>query len=458
MKIILWSFQLILFVLSLLLGYELDDTHYLIYLTIINFLISFFIVNIRRQNFINLNTFFLFGFSLFILGRFFAYLISSNFQEVILDEIYCFDFFINHCATYNEQIFLLNFINITIVGFSFPFIFSSSFAIKKTQKNIRVISRDVIILAPIVYISSFYILYTSFYKIILTVNQGYLALYASQSETYQTPVELVVYSFFISYIALLFSTVDTGKKIMVFNFKILVLVLIIILISGIFTGARTNFVTGLLLFIWLKYRNAKISMSKYLIFFIGCVALIIIMDTIAGLSGARAMGDRAKFFEQLTHTIYSQGGTVMIMNFALNLENPPALGYLKTILPGIQIFFNHFGIIDRYEFDWSSYLAYQNDSELYNAGFGLGWSLFADLYLLAGKFMPLYIIFIILWGWILKKISLSRSSYGKGLLFIFILYVFSISRASISPLIFTFFIYTFLFLLFSRRIKQKNIL
>jgi hypothetical protein len=156
----------------------------------------------------------------------------------------------------------------------------------------------------------------------------------------------------------------------------------------------------------------------------------------------------------ISDAFYSQGGTFLIVNEALKIDNPPLLGYLKTLLPGIQILFTSFGVTERYKFDWSSNLAYKLDKILYQEGFGLGWSVFADLYFLAFGILPLYLIMLFFWGKWLNILDSKQSQFIKAASFIFVFYVFALPRNSISPVLFTLLIYLILVSLLRMRIAK----
>lgn len=142
------------------------------------------------------------------------------------------------------------------------------------------------------------------------------------------------------------------------------------------------------------------------------------------------------------------------MNEVFKMDEVPFLGYIKTIIPGVQVFFTSFGITERYMFDWGSNLAYRLDKGLYQSGFGLGWSIFADFYLLAFGFLPVYLVLIFFWGRILNILDTQRTQFVQALSFIFAFYVFALPRNSISPLLFTILIYIILVSLFKMRIKK----
>jgi hypothetical protein len=54
-------------------------------------------------------------------------------------------------------------------------------------------------------LSIVYLIFDNFGKILLVLNSGYLALYDGQSEDYETPISLVINSFAVSCLALLFA-------------------------------------------------------------------------------------------------------------------------------------------------------------------------------------------------------------------------------------------------------------
>ena len=176
----------------------------------------------------------------------------------------------------------------------------------------------------------------------------------------------------------------------------------------------------------------------------------------ASLSKARVVTDNRGLYEKIVEEVfYGQGISMMVFNIGTLEGGYPFLAYLKTIFPGIQVIFSLFSDIQQYQLSFSHSLTYRLAPSVYYDNMGWGWTLLGDFYAFSFGFPFLFLFYNFLWGKLLFKVSaLSNSStYYKGLFFCFLLVVFSISRASISYLIFLVFLYSILY--FSLKFKFR---
>lgn len=434
---ILIIIQIILLSISVLYGLTTKDPTGVIFLTLSNYIISFIVVNRNKRNIINISNFFLLGVGLLILGRFIGYLIYPDYFDI--HYIFCNDFFFSYCLSPIEAIKALLFFNFSIVCFCIGYIKSVEIGHVNNSiigTSLQVRSKKISFLVISSYILLAILYFSSLKQIILAVSQGYLAIFKEQAEAYQPPLILIANSLLIAILSIFYSIKKDIISIRL-HFKILFFAFCLLGLLSIITGGRTGFITTILVIIWYLWSDKKIKLRTY--YSLGILSIIVLGFTnqIAELSGARVTGSTSGLRANIADTFYSQGGTFMIANAAINMENPPVLGYLKTILPGIQIIFPYLGYDNRYEFDWSSYLAYSTDRTLYESGSGLGWSIFADFYHISFKLLPLYGLLLIIWGYFINKIDSQNSSKSLSIAFILSFYAFSLSRNSISPIIFT---------------------
>ncbi|MDM1754640.1 O-antigen polysaccharide polymerase Wzy [Acinetobacter towneri] len=455
LNIILVILQAIMFSAAALFGYGLGYTDIVIYTTLASYVISFFIVNYKKENYLNLSTFFLIGFGLLILGRFIAYLIYPS--RYMSNEILCFDFFFSYCLTNIELVNLLLFYHITILIFSFGYI--KSIKIKAYTYNTSnlfnkkiSIQKIKIFLLPVSYFCLLVLFYQSINTINLALSGGYMALYANQAEIYQTPFTLIANTTLIAMLAIIFK--NGNDKIVNLHFKIIFYSLIFLGLISILSGSRNGFIGALFVLLWYFFYDKKIPKLYYGLIALLGVVIMASINYLANISGVRSAGVESNLQSNIAEAFFSQGGTFFLVNEVFKMDEVPFLGYIKTIIPGVQVFFTSFGITERYMFDWGSNLAYRLDKGLYQSGFGLGWSIFADFYLLAFGFVPVYLVLIFFWGRVLNILDTQRTQFVQALSFIFAFYVFALPRNSISPLLFTILIYIILVSLFKMRIKK----
>ncbi len=442
MRYILFVSMIFITIISFLLPNVLGVFSFSIYLLIINFIISFFIVNMNNlnTNLINMQSIFLLGFLVFFLGRFVAFLLDSS----LYDKLFCIEFIFSYCSQSGDINFLIFLLNLILVAFSMAFLSKVNISrdINHLDESNIFISKNKICL---IYFLFFFSLGISFYhrleSIALAISDGYMSLYASQAESYETPFVMLFSVLINCSLALLYSLRKSlNNKI----FGVAVGLYILNLLLGIVTGSRALFISGLILLTWMIFRNRRIKK----IFYIGgigiCALTLGAVNWLAGLSGARAFSESSNFLEAVSETIYSQGITLMVFNSSIHTEGFPILGAIKTIIPGIQAIFPLFGLNNRHEFDWGSYMIFTENKNAYQDGFGLGWSIYSDFYIFSLGFLPLFYLFVYLFGRLIINVSKNSGYYNEGIVFIFVLVLFSINRGQLSPLIFSVIVYSLL--------------
>lgn len=445
-KMIFFNLMLMFFVVSLLI---FSYNYYVsILLTIFNLFFTFYLVNNNKYsiNIVNPQTILLLGMSVLIFGRFFSVLLDDKY----LASIFCIDFIFYYCSSLEGAYKLIIYLNSILVFFSLAFIIPITKNNIKNNKNIyfNLKQKKILIVFTVGVLSTLYLIFENFYKIQLVMGSGYLALYEGQAEDYETPYSLVLSSISIASLALLFSLKDfsfNSKKL----FNILFFIVVFKLLMAIATGSRSHFIAGLILLIWYIFYDKKLKIKHYLILSLSFFVTISSVNYIASLSGARVIDNiERSFFENIAYIFYNQGTSLMVFDISLKYSDYPILGFWKVIFPGIQIFYNIFGITDRKDFNWSSYVVYNENYGAYINGNGLGWSLYSDLYAFSFGFLPLFCIFIFCFSRFIVKAIASNSLYFDGIILIMISTFFAINRSSISSFIFILFIYTLMYLFF----------
>lgn len=405
---------------------------------IINVFIAFFVLykNSPDNYILKLSLIYLMGFSLFIGGRFFSNLFGAS-------DIYCFDFGYYYCLNSVEKIKSIFLINFSLIFFVIGFLYK-----RKTnyyEKNIEYINNKVVFLIIIIsLICGFFTLYSKIQAISLTLSSGYMALYEGQDEVYATPFSLLVSTLFTATLALIYSLRNNIKTTYYF---LLISLFILIQLLGVLTGARAGFLVGIIILIWLVLGDKKFNIKK-LLYLLPLFMILIFTNYISSLSGARITESNGSFYERIIIEIfYSQGISMMVFNLGVLEGEYPFIAYLKTIFPGIQVLFSFFSNFNNYDLSFSQSLTYKLAPQVYYNDMGWGWSLLGDFYAFSFGFVGLFLFYNLLWGKLIYTISLhsNDSIYYRGLFFCFFVNIFSISRTSISYLIFLIFIYTLLY-------------
>lgn len=449
-KIFTFIIMIFISLLSLLFLIISEDYYIPSGLLIISFILVFYIVNVenKTKNFINLQSFFLFGFLLFFMGRFLALFLDKN----IYSSIFCINFIFSYCENFSNIFYLVLILNLILISYASAFVIKPKKYHDKAKESI-ISKKRISIIYVITFLSLLFVINALIDTIMLAITEGYMALYINQAESYQTPYGLLITTVSVAGMAVIYSVKRDIKPLL---FNAIFAIFILTLLSSILTGSRSAFISSLLLIIWHFYKNKNMSILKYLVFSLFFILIIYSLDVIASISGARPVDNtRVSFLQSIANSLYGQGTTLMIFNSSINVESYPLLGYVKTLLPGIQVLFPPFGINQRYEFDWSSYMTYHENRAAYNEGFGLGWSIFSDLYLLSFKFLPIFCLMVYFFGRFTLYVNSANSIFKKGLLFICIISFFGLSRNSVSPLIFTIIVYM-IFSLYLRSLKLKR--
>ena len=453
---VLWLVVMIIGSLFSILSIVIYDNYFFSsILILLVFSICFFLSNSNNKvkNFINLQSFFLLGFLLFFLGRMIAVLFNRN----IGSSLFCIDFIFDYCEEGDGVLYLVFIINLILISFASAFVFSFNTGRHSSKSTIVIDCKHVsknkfFVIYLIGLLSLISVIFSTLDTVYLAINSGYMALYANQAESYTPPFFLLVSTISIASMAVIYSVREQFRPI---YFKFIFSIFILSMLLSVLTGSRSSFISGILLIVWHFYKNKSISFIRYLAISAAGLILIYFLDTIAALSGARPHDANGSFLKTLSETFYNQGITLMVFNSSINVESYPVLGYLKTLFPGVQVLFSQFGVTERYDFDWSSFMTYHENSEAYAAGFGLGWSIFSDFYVLSFGFLPIFCLLVFLLGKFVITVNNTESQFRIGLLFICILSFFSIVRSSISPLIFTIIIYL-IFSLYIRTLYFKR--
>ncbi len=444
-KIIYFILGILISLLSFSLYYIFDDLDFLNFGQIFVWFIIYIIVTDNLKKILSLQSFFLIGYGLFILGRFFAQIFHT------IPDIYCIEFIFNYCLS-DERILNLNLIlYLTLFFFCLPFLFNNR---KKELGLIDVYYsiKNIHVLVFIQFILIAYYSYNSYKSIFLVLSSGYMALFSGQAEAYEAPIVTFIYSMIIVIFSILLNNNSSINKTII---KFMFFYFLLIMFLGILTGSRTSFLTALFIFGYYFYRDIKFNYFKIILISIVAINLIYFINILASLGGGRNFESNTLLI-QVSDTLFGQGVTLMVFDASIHMHNYPLLAYLKTILPGIQVIYSFFDINNRYLFDFSSYLVYMNNKSMYFEGFGLGWSLLSDFYVFSFGFIPLYLFFIFSFAYLLKYIQMLNGSWINGFLFILATQLFTISRSSISLIILMLILYCIITLVMGSITIKKN--
>lgn len=398
---------------------------------------------------VKLSIVYLGGFALFICGRNIANLFGAS-------DIYCFDFGYTYCLTDIEKLRANFLINFSLIFFILGFCYRSrKNSLPDHRYSESVNKRMLILIILISFFTGFISLYFQYQTIIKALSQGYMVLYEGQGEIYQTPVALLCNLVFAATLAVVHSVKNSVKPI---AYYFLIAIYIIAQMSSILTGARGSFISSVIVLLWIALGNGKIGLKKTLFIFFGFIVLLS-ANFLASLTEARIATNKGSLYEKIVHEVlYDQGISMMVFNIGSLESDYPTLAYLKTIFPGIQFFYSFFNEIYQYQLSFSQFITYKLAPSVYFNNMGWGWTLLGDFYAFSFGFFIVFLFYNFIWGKLIFTISnLSYSSiYFRGLFFCFMLVAFTISRASVSYLIFFIVLYSIFHLSLKLVIKVKS--
>lgn len=426
---------------SILLYYIYNYDFIFSFFLILNIVISFYLLmkNSPEEYFIKLSIVYLIGFSLFICGRY----VYNIFED---KNIYCFDFGYNYCLNESEKLRINFLINFSLIFFVFGFLYKSKKINNLLVVNDSYVNNKVLIwIVVICLLTGFFYLYNQVEMVFKAISGGYMALYEGQDGSYETSFSLLINTVFLATLSVVYSV---NKKIKPILFYLLITVFILGQFLNILTGARSGFITAIIILLWILLGNKKLNFKKIIVL-IFIMTVMFFTNYLASISGARVASSEGGISHKILEEIfYGQGISMMVFSLSTLENNYPLLAYLKTIFPGIQVIYAFFNDIYQYELSFSHSLTYRLAPSVYYNNMGWGWSLLGDFYAFSFGFSVIFLLYNFIWGKIIFKISLYSNTniYYRGLFFCFLITVFGLSRSSISYLIFLIFIYTVLHL------------
>ena len=260
------------------------------------------------------------------------------------------------------------------------------------------------------------------------IQGGYLALYMErQTDSYSagTNLLLALNSIFFG-LAMGYGDKRTQKSYL-FLFAIRALVEVAI-------GSRRSFGALILVLLWIWAQRRNVPIWKVALLLIGGASLLIIIASFS--IRALAPGATMINYDQIAYSfLYSQGISLMVFDTSRLITDYPTIGYFNNLIPGTNFLYSLFSGKTLYpqDIDFSNWMCYQLNPELFTSGAGLGWSLLSDLYLYSGGILPLFYLLSSFWGIFIGKLeTLSKQSkILKSWLFMVIIAIVIIPRASL---------------------------
>ncbi|MCT9418069.1 O-antigen polysaccharide polymerase Wzy family protein [Acinetobacter baumannii] len=361
---------------------------------------------INKVNWVSLYSLFYFTSLIFVGGRFFA--IFLGLKDISIFEI---DFFTRRMLNEQEKTILMCYV-FTIFSALEVGLYSSNILIKNTynEKLFNIEFNKKLLFFILMLIIG--LLALSLPEVIQNViANGYLALHQGQAEGYSNG--LLTKSINLLYATLGIFVVQKSnilKKTHLFIFFIFTCIYLML-------GSRGTFVCNTLFFLWLYYDfgRKKVEFGKL---FLYLLLIGLFLSTVFAYFSLREVDKSSlSMYDSVLMLLYDQGITLMVFNESLNVNNYPILPMIQNFIPGTVFIASLLGGVSPENISYPNYLAYNLDPVLFAKGYGLGWSVFSDLYVLSAGFLPLFGIIVFIFSFFINYTEkmLNRNLYWKAI-------------------------------------------
>lgn len=385
---------------------DLNDNLYHKYcefLYILNFALIPFLFYIYRVKIFSPQGLFYISTCLFSLGRVFLsfFDLYRDYYELYWGQL----FYFNNLDFFESLIFWQLSLSSFILG---SLIFST-----RLEFNIRLNNLD--------YRKTFYILNflsatllfvlwfpISYEMILMFMTAGYEGLYTGQAE----------YSFGIQRIASLLLPIMVASAVLCNNKRSLyfsLFILFLYILVNLLVGQRALLFVWVLICLLMYNLITKRDLPFFKISLLG-LSLMVFAQFLESFRG-----DRGDFGLEnpLSKFIYVQSLTYVLPSIVNSLDTEwPTLAYVTMFFPVAGLFSSLGLVIGSQNYNSGAFFAYTLNSSLFDNGFGLGWSVFLDLYILSGHNYLLLSFFSFTLGLIFCYL-IEKSK--KNLLFLYIL-------------------------------------
>lgn len=163
-----------------------------------------------------------------------------------------------------------------------------------------------------------------------------------------------------------------------------------------YIGQRGGLGCFILFCIWYYYKDKQIRLLPLAIISVIGIALVWIGSYLS------MRGDVAMLHgENVVHRFFfSEGVSLTVFLDSMRVTNYPIYAYWSDFLPGVGSLLAKFSSqpIYNYDYNFTHFLSYSLNPELYHNGWGLGWTLLSDLYVFSKGKMLLFALLSLLFG------------------------------------------------------------
>lgn len=359
---------------------------------------------VNKINLIGVYSLFYFTTIIFICGRFFSIFLGYH------ESLFSIDFFSYRVLNDLEKNRLIFFVFLILVSLELGLYFS------KLTLNKTIVKRDDSGLnEPILWIIFLIITIVLLFSLPDVVSRvisfGYLALHQGQADGYSFGILEKVTT--LLYVLLGFALTQENK----FLKKSVICVLILYSTLFMVMGSRGTFVCTLLFLLWVNYDYGTKSVNPIKFFsYLSVIAFFLI--TVFSLISLRTKDltiSNEGTIDSILKLLYDQGITLMVFNEVFYLDKYPVLPMIQNFIPGSVFIASKLGLADADNISYGNFLASNLNYSLFEDGYGLGWSVFSDLYVMSFGTHALFGFFVILFSFFLNftESMINKSIFWK---------------------------------------------
>lgn len=397
---------------------------------------------------------YLVGFSLFIGGRFIGALLGGSFT----DSVFTFDFGYCYHLSQNDQLKLFIIVCLSLIATFWGYLsagrkdtkFPYTSQRQKLSRNIRFFEVLTVILGVLY-------LWQTISSIQRVSALGYMTLYLDVT-TYQARSELLVRALFESMVAITYGLHRQTGKLSKLTYAIFLLFILSNLLS-ILTGARGRFITVVLVTLMVLYRNRRFTPKTVVFICLGAFGLVTLTNYLTSITRFSTVGSSP--LDGLVATLNGQGFTLMLFDLSTKVKplDYPINAIIRLFIPGWQIVASFFdSSLKQEDLYLSQFLMNKFSPNEYAMGYGFGWSVLSDFYVIALGSKVVFLLLNFGLGRFLFRIEdgASKSLFGEGLFVVVSLSLFTLSRSSYTEMVMSMLVYCAVYLFFRLLTKRRS--
>lgn len=383
-----------------------DFTWSLIFVVVISIILLLRFIS--KENIVSLYSLFFLTSLLFLGGKFLSVFLGYN-QKPLFE----LDFFVYRLLDERETsrlffIVVSAFLSLEVGFYISKIIFyKNDSSLLSNKLNLKL---NKYILFSIIIVLTILLGFSSYNTIMKVINGGYLALYSNQVEEYGFNYFSLLKIILLASTGIFLSQENKSNRV------IFLIIMGAYFLLDLIAGARGGFITYLLFLLWYTH-NFGIRKASLLKFLVVLVGVAVFLSSIFGLISLRiAETTQTSTYQKILSLLYDQGVTLMVFNESLYIENYPIIPYFQNFIPGSSFIYSQFiGDIYPYDNSFGAYISYTLNRDVYNLGYGLGWSFFSDAYLYGLKIPFLFCSWVVCFSMFINylQINIIKNIYLK---------------------------------------------